>query len=95
VFVVWFPVLFGDSRELVDRRVLSDHRAVNFWDPNRLTGGWFSEHVTHDAGLTWDAYFLYGGEATWQTAPGPLVGSGSSVIGSSDALAAQLRPLLR
>ncbi len=52
VYVVWFDMLPGDSRGLVDRKVLNDHRVANFY-PNRVVGSWFAEH-TGDAGIVWD-----------------------------------------
>jgi len=93
VYVVWFPVLTGDASVTVDRRLLSDRRVTNFWDPNRAVSNWFSDHVTEQPGITWDAYFLYGGDATWDSTPGPLASSGSSVIGSRDSLAADFQNL--
>ncbi len=86
VYVVWFNMLPGDSRDLVDRKVLNDHRVANYYDPNRLVGSWFAEH-TGGSGIVWDAYFLYGADASWTDVPGPLVSSGGSVIGSSEDLA--------
>ncbi len=62
VYVVWFNMLPGDSRDLVDRKVLNDHRVVNYYDPNRVVGTWFAEH-TGGGGIVWDAYFLYGADA--------------------------------
>lgn len=66
---------------------------TNFWDPNRAVSSWFSEHVTDQPGITWDAYFLYGPDATWESGPAPLVSSGGPVIGSRDALAADVKRL--
>jgi hypothetical protein len=86
VYVVWFDMITGDSRGLVDRKVLNDHRVANYYDPNRVVGSWFAEH-TGSAGIVWDAYFLYGADATWTDEPGPLVSSGQTVIGSSEDLA--------
>ena len=88
VYAVWFPVLPGDSAVTVDRRLLTDDRVSNFWDPKRAVGNWFSENVTQEPGITWDAYFLFGPEATWTSAPAPIASSGSPVIGSRDSLSA-------
>lgn len=88
VYVVWFNMLPGDSRELVDRKVLNDQRVTNYYDSNRVVGSWFAEHVNGDGnGIVWDAYFLYGADAAWTDAPGPLLSSGGTVIGSSSDLA--------
>lgn len=87
VYVVWFNILPGDSRSLVDRKVLNDHRVANYYDPNRVVGSWFAEHIDRAGGIVWDAYFLYGPDASWTDEPGPLVSSGGTVIGSSQDLA--------
>lgn len=86
VDVVWLPMISGDSEQLIDRKVMSDPRVTYYWDPGRSVGAWFSSHVTHEPGITWDAYFLYGPQATWGSAPGPLLSHGSSLIGSRDKL---------
>jgi hypothetical protein len=94
VYVVWFDMQPGDSRGLVDRKVLNDHRVINYYDPNRVVGSWFAVH-TGDAGIVWDAYFLYGAEASWTDEPGPLLSSGRTVIGSSEDLAVAFGKLAR
>ena len=80
-------MLPGDNRGLVDRRVLNDPRVTNFYDPNRVAGSWYGEHIEGEARIVWDAYYLYGADATWTATPGPLLSSGRSVIGSSSDLA--------
>lgn len=87
VYVVWFNMLPGDSRDLVDRKVLNDHRVANYYDPNRVVGSWFAKHNGAGGGIVWDAYFLYGADASWTAEPGPLVSTGETVIGSSSDLA--------
>ena len=87
VYVVWFDMLAGDVRQLVDTRVLNDPRVSNFYDPNKTVGSWFSEHMDREKGIVWDAYFLYGSDASWVSEPGPLLSSGRTVIGSSADLA--------
>ena len=91
VYVVWFNMMPADSRELVDRRVLNDSRVTNFYDPSKLVGSWFAEHIDGGGGIVWDAYYLYGPDATWTAEPGPLVNSGGTVIGASSDLAAAFR----
>ena len=88
VYVVWFDMLAGDSRQLVDTRVLNDPRVTNFYDPKKTVGRWFSQHLDRDNGIVWDAYYLYGSDAAWTAEPGPLVSSGGTVIASSGDLAA-------
>ena len=92
VYVVWFDILPGDSRQLVDTRVLNDPRATNYYDPNRIVGSWFADRGG-EQGIVWDTYFLYGPDASWTAEPQPLLSSGRSVIGSRDDLAATFRKL--
>jgi hypothetical protein len=93
VYVVWFDMLAGDSRQLVDTQVLNDPRVTNFYDPKRTIGSWYSQHVDREHGIVWDAYYLYGPDASWAAEPGPLLSSGRTVIGSSADLAAAFRTL--
>jgi hypothetical protein len=86
VYVVWFDMLAGDSRDRVDTRVLNDPRVINYYDAKKVTGSWFAEQVDHEHGITWDAYYLYGADANWTAVPGPLASSGRTVIGSSREL---------
>ena len=86
-------MLPGDSRNLVNRKVLNDHRVVNYYDPKRVVGSWFAER-TGGGEIVWDAYFLYGPDASWTDQPGPLVSSGGTVIGSSEDLAAAFGKLV-
>lgn len=86
VEVIWLPTLVGDSRQFIDQRVLSDPRVTYYWDPKRTVGDWFSREVTQQPGTTWDAFFLYSAQARWDSTPGPLVVSGSTIIGAKDDL---------
>ena len=79
-------MLVGDSRQLIDQRVLSDPRVSYYWDPNRVVGQWFAREIEHQPGTTWDAFFLYGAQAHWDSTPGPPVASGSTIIGSTNDL---------
>lgn len=92
VYVIWFDMLPGDSRQLVDTRVLNDSRATNYYDPNRIVGSWFADRGGEQK-IVWDTYFLYGPDATWTDEPQPLLSSGSSVIGSNGDLASAFRRL--
>lgn len=95
MFVIWFNMLPGDSKVFVDPKLLNDRRVTNFWDENKLTGRWFSDHVTNAKGGTvWDAYFLYSGQARWDQQPGPLTGSGGPVIGATNELSQSIDALL-
>ncbi len=93
LYVVWFNMLPGDSRERLDTKILSDPRVTNYWDEQKLVGRWFSDHVTNRQGITWDAFFLYGPRAHWQGQPEPLVSNGGSIIAARDRLSDGLRQL--
>ena len=94
VLAVWFNMLSGDSRQFLDARILGDPRVTYYWDQDKLTGRWFSQNVTDQAGITWDRYFLYGPDARWDSSPGPLVSSHGPVIGSTGELMTAIRPYL-
>jgi hypothetical protein len=94
VYVVWFDMMRGDSRQLTDLSLLSDARVTNYWDARQVAGSWFAQKVDGYDGVAWDEYWLYGRDATWVEQPKPLLSNGSSVIGSSDQLDKALRPLL-
>lgn len=94
VLAVWFNMLPGDSRQFLDTRVLGDPRVTYYWDQEKVTGRWFSDHVTGRSGITWDMYFLYGPDARWDELPGPLVSSEGDVISSTDQLMSAIRPFL-
>lgn len=95
VYAVWVPFL-GGTRESADlsRGVLPDPRVVQFWDGSSLTSQWFAENVEHSAAPAWDVYYLYGPDATWTDAPGPLASSGGTIIGRSGELKQAISPLL-
>src|SRR5262245_49362850 len=88
-------MLWGDARWRWDGRALPDARVTHFWDKQRVVGQWFSQQIEGDTGIVWDAYYLYGPAATWETTPGPLLGSGGTIYGQRHQLEVQLLPLLR
>jgi hypothetical protein len=97
VYAIWLPMLPTDARSEWDESLLADPRVTHFWDDERVAGLWLADIDLGGlgySGIVWDAYFLFGRDASWDTKPGPLLGSGSPVIGSSDQLERQVRPLL-
>ncbi len=94
VLVVWVPFL-GGTRAAINPSVFPDSRVTSLWDPNALSSQWFSQHVTHQPGPTWDYYLLFGPRARWGAVPGPAVSQGGPVIVDSGQLQAALGPLLR
>lgn len=55
---------------------------------------WFSEQISGQQPLSWDSYFLYGPDTTWDAVPGPLVSSGYTIIQFADQLNADMSSLL-
>ena len=95
VYAVWVPFV-GGTKEAADvsRRVLPDPRVIQFWDGSLLTSEWFAKKVEHGLAPAWDVFYLYGPDATWTNLPGPLVSSGSTIIGNRSSLGDAIKPLL-
>ena len=67
VYIVWEPMLSGDSRRLAKRMSTKaeDPRVVHqSWDQAQLSGKAWQE-VMGLGGVAWDVYFLYGADAEW------------------------------
>jgi hypothetical protein len=94
VYAVWLPMLPGDAREEWDGTTMPDPRVRHFWDGEMEVGQWFGEHVEGYRGVSWDTYYLYGLDATWETIPSSLVGSGGTIIDKREALKMQVDKLL-
>lgn len=90
VYTVWMPVLRRDSRGEADvsRLLLNDRRVRHLWNSDLSIGVWFKENVTpeYDGRVQWDAYFLYGSDASWEEIPAPLISWGRTVLGESETL---------
>jgi hypothetical protein len=74
---------------------MPDPRVLHFWDADRFAGRWFAKAVWGDDGYMWDTYLLYGPSATWDLAPGPLLGSGGTIIDVGSELRDKVAPLLK
>ena len=94
VYVVWFEMLAGDSRSGWDECVMSDPRATHLWDERRLASQAFAGEVEGMAEPVWDAYLLYGPEATWDDEPGRPISSGYTVYGAREELERNIVALL-
>jgi len=89
VYAVWFNMMASDSREKWRDKLLSDRRVAHFWDESKTVGSWFGERTPkHD--ILWDAWMLYGADATWTDEPSGLVGTGRTIMASRDALKAAI-----
>ena len=89
VYAVWMPLTRTDMRSAWNPNLLPDKRVTHYWDEDRISGYWFSEHVSHQQPLAWDAYFLYDADATWDDVPSPLIGTGYTIIANAKRLQAE------
>ncbi len=94
VYAIWLPMLWSDSRTMWNGTNMPDARVMHFWDGELQVGKWFAKQVDGYEGTAWDAYYLYGPDAVWETVPSPLVGSGGTIYGEHEKLETQMRTLL-
>jgi hypothetical protein len=94
VYAIWLRMLVGDSRDEWDETVLPDVRVQHFWDGELEAAQWFAKQVDGYEGVSWDVYYLYGPDATWETVPAPLVGSGGTIIREREKLEMEVRALI-
>jgi hypothetical protein len=95
VYAVWLPMLWTDSRGMWDGNNLSDSRVLHYWDGERVIGRWFARNIDGYDGISWDAYYLYGPDATWKTRPSPLLGSGGTIYSERTMLMMKVSSLLK
>jgi hypothetical protein len=95
VYAIWAP-FHGAGQQSANlwEQVLPDPRVLQYWDGVSLASRWFAKNVQHSSLPVLDSYFLYGPGARWASTPGPLVSSGSSVIGRASDLKAAITALL-
>lgn len=74
---------------------MPDPRVQHFWDAERFAGPWFARTINGKPGYMWDAYLLYGSNATWDQVPEPLLDSGSTIIDTGIQLRDRLAPLMK
>ncbi len=86
----------GDSRAKWSPDRITDDRAVQWWDEGKIVGRWFGNHSVYREGgpILWDAYLLFGTEATWEEQLEPLVSWGRTVIGTREQLKRDIEKLL-
>lgn len=95
------PMLPTDARSEWDPTIFDDPRALNLWDDERVLGAWLGERDEFRGSrfgpIVWDAYFLFGKKAVWDSAPDELLSasSGPTVIGETSKLTSALEALLR
>jgi hypothetical protein len=100
IYVIWLPMLAGDSRSRWDAGLLPDNRVLEFWDGELVAGTWVGQHLDEmgageqTGGVYWDAFLVFGEDARWRAIPSDLISSGATVIGKSEELQDALVPLL-
>jgi hypothetical protein len=79
-FVVWEPVLFSDwsSPSTATLGRISQMRAVQFWDKERLISHSMGEHDRRS--IVWDYIAVYPRGAVWETSPPEPLFSGGPVV---------------
>jgi len=77
VYVVWIPVLAGDSLAEAEKAALTevaDDRVTHFWDGKQNLGRAYGKALEMPNGrdLAWDIYFTYAAGQQWgETLPDP------------------------
>ena len=94
VYAIWLPMLWSDSRSMWNGINMPDSRVMHFWDGEHVIGQWFAKEIDGYEGIAWDSYYLYGPDATWETMPSPLMGSGGTIYGERLTLKMQVSTLL-
>ncbi|MEO5790654.1 MAG: hypothetical protein ABIR67_01110 [Gaiellaceae bacterium] len=97
IYVVWLNQRVTDKREEIDESILADPRVTQYWDEEGITGRYFAETDLGGlgySGFVYDAYYVFGPEATWANEPAPLAGSGVPVISEGEQLLATIRAQL-
>lgn len=79
-FVIWEPVLATDwaSPSTASLGRISDTRAAQFWDKDRLISHSMGEHDRRS--VVWDYIAVYPPGATWDDAPPPALYHGGPVV---------------
>ena len=97
IYAVWLHQRVTDGREEIDESILADPRVTQYWDEEGITGTHFAEIDLGGlgyAGFVYDAYFVFGPNATWADSPAPLADSGAPVVYRGEQLAAALQDQL-
>ena len=94
VYVVWFDMLSGDSRQGWDGYLVPDPRASNLWDEKRLVSQTLGADVEGASQPVWDAYLLYGPEARWGKEPPRPISTGYTIYAMREKLQKDVLPLL-
>lgn len=86
-------MLYGDGRDEWNGNLLADARVRHYWDEKDRIGLELAGRRVGGlgGGVVWDAFFVFGRDATWIDEPAPVVASGSNVIDHTAEFAAGVR----
>jgi hypothetical protein len=96
-YVVWLNQRSTDAKETIDATLLDDPRVRQYWDGEGLTGTWFAKADLGGlgySGFVYDAYYVFGPDATWTDEPAPLVGARVPVVSYVEELLRDVRSQL-
>ena len=96
VYAIWFNMYPGDRRSRWNPKRISDPRVMHYWDEKKIVGRWLVDQqiVDYPDEVLWDAYLLFGPEASWNETPRILNTWGRPVYPDRKRLAASLIELL-
>jgi hypothetical protein len=64
--------------------VMPDPRALHYWDGEKAVGTWLAQQDRYwqlfRGPSAWDIYYVFGPDAVWGEAPGPLLDSGYPLV---------------
>ena len=93
VYVVWLPVIQLDARfDVAD--LLVDRRATHYWDNEQRVSNALGNAYGAPGQLVWDAFFVFGPDASWTDGPPRPLESGSPVVEYMATLKSVLTPYL-
>ncbi len=92
-YVVWLNQRSTDARGTIDSTTLEDPRVTQYWDGDGITGTYFADTDVGGlgySGFVYDVYYVFGPDATWANAPGPLVDARVPVVAYTQELRAAI-----
>lgn len=101
VFIVWYPALPEESRDKWSDQILTDRRAIHWWDENGLIREFFekelpsqTEDKTAGDNNTIDRYYIYDVDAEWIAGQPPtnLLTSGRGILQHQEEIIKTLEP---
>ncbi len=104
VYAVSYEMLGGDrfAKWLVDPSddLISDARALHFWDDDKAIGRYYEDKVTRlgqpgEERIEWDAYFLYGPDTTWSNDPPEPISWGRTIVDTREQFREDFETLMR